>query len=130
MVEKPAVENTGSTYLTSEHVDRTTISPDTLLSITRMTTLNVPGVSRMSSVPGGVNRFLLRGANEGLRLQVKDDFVIADLYIVVWNEVNFQEVSRKVQLQVKRAITEMVGMQVTQVNVHIEDVDFPEENEA
>lgn len=130
MADKPAAENAVSTYLTSEHVDCTSISPDALLSITRMTTLNVPGVSRMSSVPGGVNRFLLRGASEGLRLQVKDDYVMADLYIVAWNNENLQEVSRKVQLQVKRAITEMVGMQVTQVNVHIEDVDFPEEIEA
>jgi uncharacterized alkaline shock family protein YloU len=130
MVEKPAAENAGSTYLTKEHDDCTTISPEALLSITRMTTLNVPGVSRMNSVPGGVNRFLLRGASEGLRLQVKDDYVIADLYIVACNDVNFQEVSHKIQLQVKRAITEMVGMQVTQVNIHIEDVDFPEENEA
>lgn len=111
-------------------IGRTTIAPDVLLNITKLTTLNVAGVKRMSSVSGGVNRWLTKGANEGVRLQVKDDQVSADLYIILAHDVNIREVSRNVQSQVARAIQEMVGMQVGTINIHIEDIDFPEEAEA
>jgi uncharacterized alkaline shock family protein YloU len=41
-----------------------------------------------------------------------------------------REVSRNVQSQVARAISDMVGMQVGRVNIHIEDVDYPQEVET
>ena len=43
--------------------------------------------------------------------------------------VNIREVSRNVQQNVARAIQEMVGMDVGLVNIHIEDIDY-EDNEA
>jgi uncharacterized alkaline shock family protein YloU len=39
-------------------------------------------------------------------------------------DVNIREVSRNVQQQVTRAIQEMVGMDVGEVNIHIEDMDY------
>lgn len=109
---------------------KTTIAPEVLLTIARLTTLSVPEVSRMSAVPGGVNRLFQRGASEGVCIDVNDDIVSVDLYLVLKNDVNMREVSRTVQQKVCRAISEMVGMQVGRVNVHIEDIDYPEEIEA
>jgi len=109
---------------------KTTIAPEVLLTITRLTTLSVPGVSRMSSITGGVNHFLQRGISEGVRLHVKDDLVTADLFVILMNDLNIKEVSQKIQQQVSRAITEMVGMEVGRVNIHVEDIDFPQETEA
>jgi uncharacterized alkaline shock family protein YloU len=109
---------------------KTTIAPEVLLTITRLTTLSVPGVSRMSSVTGGVNHFFQRGISEGVRLHVKDDIVSADLYLVLLNNLNIKDVSQKIQQQVSRAITEMVGMEVGRVNIHVEDIDYPQEPEA
>jgi uncharacterized alkaline shock family protein YloU len=123
----PESAKTSIKYTTS---GKTTIAPEVLLNITRLTTLNVPGVSRMSPIPGGVNRFLQRGGSEGVRLQVKDDVVTADLYLILAKDCNIRDVSRKVQHQVSRAITEMVGMHVGHVNIHIEDIDYSEEPEA
>lgn len=111
--------------------DKTTIAPDVLLTIARLTTLSVPGVSRMSPVTGGVNRFFKRGLNEGVRLDIRDDNVVyADLYVILQNDVNMRDVSRNIQEKVARAISEMVGMQVGRINIHIEDVDYPTETEA
>jgi uncharacterized alkaline shock family protein YloU len=47
--------------------------------------------------------------------------------VVVKNNINMREVSRHTQHNVARAITEMVGLQVGRVNIHIEDIDFPAE---
>ncbi|MBN1148847.1 MAG: Asp23/Gls24 family envelope stress response protein [Anaerolineales bacterium] len=104
---------------------KTTIAPEVLLNIARLTALEVQGVSRMSNVPGGVNRLFKRGAGEGVRIEIREDTVYADLYVVLAEDVNIRDVSRQVQRSVARAITEMVGMNVGRVNVHIEDIDYP-----
>jgi uncharacterized alkaline shock family protein YloU len=41
--------------------------------------------------------------------------------------VNIREVSRNVQGQVARAIQEMVGMDIGEIEIHIEDIDYEEE---
>ena len=118
---------------TDQYTDsgKTTIAPEVLLTIARLTTLDVPGVSRMSPVPGGVNRLFKRGFGEGVRIDIRDDdTVYADLYIILENDVNIRDVSRLVQHRVARSISDMVGMQVGRVNIHIEDIDYPVESEA
>ena len=93
-----------------------------LLTIARLEALRVEGVAGMSPVPGGVNRLFRRGASDGVRIEVRDNSVSADLYLIVRPDVNLREISRSVQTCVARAIEEMVGMDVAAVNIHIEDV--------
>ena len=90
-----------------------------------MTTLSVNGVSRLSTIPGGVNRIWKRGhQSEGVRIEVIGDVVNVDLYLIFKPEVNLRQVSRKVQEEVARAISEMVGMKPGKINVHVEDIDY------
>ena len=104
---------------------KTTIAADVLLTIARLTTLEVAGVSRMSPVPGGVDRIFRRGTADGVRIEIEENRVYADLYVILDNGINVREVSRNIQQNVARAISEMVGMEVGRVNVHIEDIAFP-----
>ena len=107
---------------------KTTISVDVILTIARLTTLEVPGVSRMSSVPSRRFKTMLlhRQEEDGLHIEVVDDLVYTDLYVILKQDVNIREVGRNIQIAVARAITEMIGMQVGDVNVHVEDIDYPE----
>jgi len=109
---------------------KTTVSPDVLITIARLSALGVPGVSRMANVSGGVNRLLRRGAHDGVQIEVEENTVFADLFLVLKQDVNFREVSRNVQHQVARAIQEMVGMEIGRVDIHIEDIDYEEVAEA
>jgi uncharacterized alkaline shock family protein YloU len=109
---------------------KTTVSPDVLISIARLSALGVPGVSHMAPISGGVNRLFRKGANEGVRIEVEEDTVFADIYLVLKQDVNIREVSRNVQQQVTRAMQEMVGMDVGHVDIHIEDIDYEESPEA
>lgn len=104
---------------------KTTLSPEVLLTIARLTTLEVEGVSRMSNVPGGVNRIFKRGLGEGVRIDLREDVVYVDLYVILKNNVNIRDISRQIQWNVMRSISEMVGLQVGRVNVHVEDIDYP-----
>ena len=103
---------------------KTTIAPDVLLTIARLTALSVPGVSRLSAIPGGVNRLFRRGDSEGVRIVVESNVVYVDLFVIIQKDMNVREISRTIQAQVSRAISEMVGMEVGRVNIHIEDIDY------
>jgi uncharacterized alkaline shock family protein YloU len=107
---------------------KTTISIDVILTITRLTTLDVPGVSQMSQVPSRRFRtmLLLRQEKDGLHVEVEDDIVYTDIYVVLDADVNIREVGRNIQTAVARAITDMIGMQVGVINVHVEDIYYPE----
>jgi uncharacterized alkaline shock family protein YloU len=105
---------------------KTTIAPEVLLTIVRLTALEVDGVSQLSTLPGGVNRLFRRGYGEGVRIEIEDDTVYADLYVVLKNNVNIRKVSRDLQKEISRAISDMVGMRVGRINIHIEDIDYPE----
>lgn len=103
---------------------KTTIAPEVLVTIARLTALSVPGVSRLATIPSEVERFFNRGMSEGIKIAVENDTVYADIYVILERDVNVREVSRNIQTQVSRAISEMVGMDVGKVNVHIEDINF------
>jgi uncharacterized alkaline shock family protein YloU len=108
---------------------KTTIASEVLLTIARLTTLNVKGVSRLAHVPVvGVNRIFKRAQiQEGVKIEIIDDLVFIDLYVILKHDVNVRDISRNIQNDVARAITEMVGMHVGSVNIHIEDIDYPPE---
>src|SRR5512133_87297 len=69
---------------------KTTVAPDVLVTITRLSALSVPGVSRMANVTGGVNKLFKRGVHEGVRLEVKDNTVFANLYLILKHDVNIR----------------------------------------
>ena len=49
-----------------ESQGKTTVSPEVLITIARLSALSVPGVSRLAPISGGVNRFFKRGAGDGV----------------------------------------------------------------
>ncbi len=108
---------------------KTTVAPEVLVEIARRATLKVKGVSAMAPISGGVNRLFRRGIVDGVRITIEEDIVDVDLYIVLENNVNIRNISRMVQQKVTRAITEMVGMEVKEVNIHIENIAYQSDNE-
>jgi len=109
---------------------KTTVAPDVLIQIARLAALDVPAVHSMAQVLGGVNRLFQRGRADGVRIEVDEDTVYTDLYVVLKQGIKIREVSRSIQQRVARAIQEMVGMQVGFVNIHIEDIAYEAEDEA
>lgn len=115
-----------------EKLGTVTIAPQVLLTIARLTTLSIPGVASMSrSLAGNVSRLLRRRSlGQGIRMQLEDDVVFLDLYINVEPDVNLLELGRQIQHETARAINDMLGMHVGEVNIHIDDVvSRPEKDE-
>jgi len=105
-------------------IGKTTVSPEVLVSIAMLATLAVEGVSRLTSAPRLVNTLFKKGLSEGIGLTVEDNVVLYDIYVILKKDVKVREVSRQIQTQVSRSISEMVGMETGRVNIHVEDIDF------
>ncbi|GAB4568031.1 MAG: Asp23/Gls24 family envelope stress response protein [Anaerolineae bacterium] len=102
------------------------IAPAVLTTIVRLTALSQPGVRRMAPFPPALERMLDRShTEEGVRIQIEGDEVSVDLYIVVDAGINMRELGETLQREITRAIHDMVGMSVREVNVHIDGVEFP-----
>lgn len=114
------MEKTRKTY------GKTTIAPDVLVSIAQLATLGVDGVSHLIAGPREVNTLFKKGINEGVNISVEDNVVYVDLYVVLKRNYNVREVSHNIQGQVARSISEMVGMEIGRINIHVEDIDFGE----
>lgn len=103
---------------------KTTIAQDVLLSIARLTTLNVQGVKSTSPFVSSYDRIVTKPENEGVKVIVKDNSVYIDIYVILESDVNVRMVSKNIQLNVSRAISEMVGMEVGSINIHICDIAY------
>jgi len=110
--------------MSDKAIGKTTIAPEVLHTIARLTTLSVPGVSRMAPLLNPFDRMITKSEGEGVEIAVKEDTVSADVFVVLNDDVNVREVSRNIQKKVSRAISELVGMDVSYVNIHIVDIDY------
>lgn len=105
-------------------IGKTTIAPDVLVSIAQLAALSVEGVSHLTPVPREVNTLFKKGLTDGVDISVEDNLVYADIYVVLKRDYNVREVSHNIQNQVSRSISEMLGMEIGKINIHVEDIDF------
>ena len=109
----------------------TVISTNVIAKIAGLATRDVPGVHALG---GGTARALgaLREAisstdfTQGVTLDVTDDQVVVDLTLVAEYPLPLQQVASDARSAVVDAIETLVGMQVSAVNVTINDVHVPD----
>jgi uncharacterized alkaline shock family protein YloU len=106
-----------------EKLGKVTIAPHVLVTIVQKTALSVPGVARLSENVPGVQRLLgLHTTAEGVQVSIADGQVTVDVYLIGRRGFDLLDMGRKLQKDVTRAIEDIVGMQVCEVNVHVEDI--------
>jgi len=98
---------------------KVTVAPDVLETVARLTALAVPGVVRMTP-PLGIRRLL--GREDGVEVSISNGTVRVDLHIVVESGRSIPDLARQLQSEVLRAIQDIVGMEVEDVNVYVEDI--------
>lgn len=115
-----------------EKLGKVTIAPEVLVTIARLTAIKTSGVARLdTNIMDGVNRVFKRGvANGGVKVEVDGDSVSVELYVVAEHDANMLTLGQQIQTAITRAISEMVGMSVTEVNVYIQDVMLPSDRGA
>jgi uncharacterized alkaline shock family protein YloU len=113
----------GSIRMVGEPLGVVRVARQVITTIVINTALQIPGVVRMAYAGDQWTHLLGREVpKQGVSLTIKDNTVSADLYIVVASGVHIADVGAAVQEEVASAIEHMVGMQVREVNVYIQDV--------
>ncbi len=91
----------------------------------------VEGVSGMSGdFAGGIAEMLGRkNLSKGVEVEVGETEAAVDLYLVMDYGVKIPDVAWEIQESVKQSIETMTGLNVVEVNVHVQGVDFEDEKE-
>ena len=125
---------TPNTDITSVGLGKTTIVDPVVAKIAGLAASEVPGVFALG---GGAARVLgnIREAvgakdhGQGVRVEVGETEVAADISIVVEYPQALQDVAAAVRRAVAEAITDLVGMKVAEINVTVVDVHLPGEDD-
>ncbi len=91
----------------------------------------VEGVAGMSGgIAGGIAEMLGRkNLSKGVKVEVGEREAAVDLFIIVEYGVSIPDVALRIQENVKRAIENMTGLVVVEVNIHVQGVTFQPEKE-
>ncbi|MEO8897638.1 MAG: Asp23/Gls24 family envelope stress response protein [Candidatus Dormibacter sp.] len=104
----------------------TRVANDVVAWIAALTALQVSGVHAMYRPSGqSIDRILRRRlAHRGARVELRDDGLRIDLWIVMEAGANVAAVGAEVQRAVGDAIRRMLGMPLAAVNVFVSEVVF------
>lgn len=131
----PTTPNFGTTAVVAPTgTGKTTINDAVVAKVAGIAAAAVPGVYALG---GGAARAIgaLRGAlnqqdrSQGISVEVGETQVAADVTIVAEYPVALQDVADDVRTAVIDAIENLVGMEVTEVNVTINDVHIPSDDQ-
>ncbi len=89
----------------------------------------IEGVAGMSGgIAGGITEMLgKRNLSKGVKVEVGEKEAAVDLFVIMEYGVSIPEVSWNVQENVKKAVENMTGLDVVEVNVHVQGIRFQNE---
>jgi uncharacterized alkaline shock family protein YloU len=106
-----------------ESQGRVTIAPNVLVTIVQKTAAAAPGVAHLHESVPNVKRLLgFHTVGRGVEVRIVDDQVSVDVYLVARRGVDLLQMGRGLQHEITRAMQDILGKPVREVNVHVEDV--------
>ncbi|KYO65819.1 Asp23/Gls24 family envelope stress response protein [Thermovenabulum gondwanense] len=102
------------------------IADEVVSVIAGLAASEVSGVAGMSGgIAGGISEILGRkNLSKGVKVQINEKDAVIDVYLIVNYGVRIPEVAWKVQENVKKAVENMTGLNVSEVNIHIQGINF------
>lgn len=109
----------------NKHTEQSVVLSDEVIAkIVSLAALDVDGVCAMVDTPD-IKKMLRPGSTKSVHVKTGDGSLIIDLYIKLNMGVKIASVCEKVQQSVKKSVQNMTNSAVTQVNVHVVDIDIP-----
>jgi len=114
-----AKENAGSIKIANEVV----------AIIAGLAAADVNGVAGMSGGIAGDIVEILKGKNlsKGVKVEVGEKETAIDLFIIVEFGFRIPDIAWEIQNKVKKAVENMTGLAVVEVNIHVQAVNFEKE---
>lgn len=107
------------------------IANEVVAIIAGLAATEVEGVAGMSGgVAGGIAEMLgCKNLSKGVKVEVGEKETAVDLFVIVDYGSSIPDVAWRIQDNVKQAIEGMTGLDVVEINVHIQGVHFANEEE-
>lgn len=109
------------------------ISNDVVAVIAGVAVSEVPGVSEMAGgFAGGITEVLSgkKNLSKGIKVEVGEKETKIDVNIIVEYGTRIPDVAFEIQNRVKKAVETMTGLTVIEVNVHVQGVNTPVQEET
>lgn len=109
------------------------ISDEVVGVIADLAASEIKGVVGMSSgIAQGITQILSGKKNltKGVKINIEEESASIDLYLVIEYGVKIPEVASKVQENVKRTVESLTGLNVSAVNVFVQNVALPKPKET
>ncbi len=106
------------------------ITDEVVAIIAGIAAIEVPGVTSMSGgIAGGIAEALGRkNLSKGVKVEVGEKEAAIDLYIIVEYGFRIPDVAWTIQEKVKQTVEDMTGLNVVEVNIHIQGVNLEKEH--
>jgi uncharacterized alkaline shock family protein YloU len=101
------------------------VSPTAIASLASQAVLECYGVVGMATkdLASGIVEILQPASHRrGVDVRLNDDLIVVDLYVVIEYGTRIAAVAQNIQSAVKYALEKALGVPVTAVNVHVEDL--------
>ena len=103
------------------------IANDVIAAIANKAASEVPGVFSMS---GGISDVFGKRMSKGIKVDAGEKSTKIDVNIIVEYGARIPEIAYEIQNRVKKAVESMTGLKVLEVNVHVQGVNLPEEDDS
>jgi len=102
------------------------IESDVVAMIAGLAAADTDGVAGMSGgiTEGWTKKVSGKNIAKGVRVEVGETETAIDLRVIIKYGYKIHEVAANLQQNVKDAVESMTGLNVVEVNVHVEDVEF------
>ena len=105
------------------------ISEEVVAIVASIAAMEVDGVAGMSGgIAGGIAEILGRkNLSKGVKVEVGEKEAAIDVYVIIEYGSRIPEVAWNVQEKVKKQVETMTGLNVIEVNIHIQGINFEKE---
>lgn len=104
---------------------------DEVVAITAgIAAMDITGVAGMSGgIAGGIAEILGRkNLSKGVKVEVGEKEAVIDLYIIVEYGCRIPDIAWQIQEKVKESVENMTGLNVIEVNIHVQGVNIEKEH--
>ncbi|WP_163969961.1 Asp23/Gls24 family envelope stress response protein [Oceanobacillus halotolerans] len=124
MAEQPLLNVSNETSL-----GKVEIAPEVIEVIAGIAASEVDGISSMRGnfATGVVERFGKKSHSKGVKVELTDNGILIDVYVVLQFGMSIPQVAQKLQTNIRETLKNMTALDIDEINVHVVGVQMDAE---
>ena len=119
--------------MSHEQLGTVKISDETIAAYAAAVTLEIDGVHKLTGgLTDSISKNILgkESSGKGVKLTRSEDGLILDIYVIVEYKVKIPQLAWEIQGTVKREVETKTDLSVLEVNIHVQGVNLPGEEDV